>query len=244
MTDQKVDAALFLWLLLASLLGVLAGLPWTLAVLRDHPGTGWWWEAAGSLLFLVPASAAGVWLGKKVGLGSGLRELVSRAPGCWTHVRGAVLPGMVVGVTIGLGGLIGQSSIPKDALISGLSNPNLLEWTLRCFSAAVTEEIGFRFGLMTLLVWVMSAIVRMPPGHASSLWLGNLLANLLFAAAHLPQLASHSLPLLIATMVSSTGVGLIMGWVFMRYGLIAAILSHLVCDLMSHVVPRVLVGGA
>jgi len=36
--NQRTDRVLIGWLLLASLIGVLAGVPWTRAVLRDHPG--------------------------------------------------------------------------------------------------------------------------------------------------------------------------------------------------------------
>jgi len=86
--DQRTDRPLFLWILLAGWSGVLLGVPWTLAVLRDMTGTAWWWEAAGDALFFIPASAAvGVWLGKKAGLGSGLREIVSGTPGCWKRER-------------------------------------------------------------------------------------------------------------------------------------------------------------
>ena len=41
--SRRVDRALFLWLLLVSLLGVLAGMPWTVAVLgalRDRLAVG------------------------------------------------------------------------------------------------------------------------------------------------------------------------------------------------------------
>ena len=84
--SQKADSVLFGWLLLASLFGVLAGVPWTPAVLRDRPGTEWWWEGAFSLVFLVGASAARTWLGKRVDLGSGLRELMLRTPGWRKHM--------------------------------------------------------------------------------------------------------------------------------------------------------------
>lgn len=111
---------LFGWLLLASLLGILAGVPWTLAVLRDHPETAWWWEGAFDLIFLTAASAAGTWLGKRVDLGSGLRELVLRTPGCWKHIRSALAPGALVGLALGLLSLISQGVVPKDALIPGV----------------------------------------------------------------------------------------------------------------------------
>ena len=157
--NQKTDRALFGWLLLASFLGVLAGVPWTLAVLRGYPGTAWWWEGAFSLVFLIAASAAGTWLGKRVDLGSGLRELVSGTPGCWKRLRLALVPGTLVGLALGLLQLISQGAVPKDALIPELNNPNALEWTLRCLSAALTEEIAFRFGLMSFFVWIIRSVV-------------------------------------------------------------------------------------
>ena len=239
--NQRTDRVLFVWLLLTGWFGVLVGLPWTLAVLRDYPGTGWWWEAAGDFLFFIPASVAiGVWLGKKVGLGAGLRELVSRAAGCWKHVRLALVPGTLVGLTLGVLGLVGQNAIPKDALVPELNNPNTFEWLLRCLSAALTEEIAFRFGLMSLFVWIIRAIVKRPAIHTPSLWIGNLLSALVFAAAHFPQLElqRYGLSLLIPFVVTSSGVGMIMGWLYMRYGLVSAIAAHLVTDLMIHVIPR------
>ena len=217
------------------------GLPWTLAVLRDYPGTGWWWEAAGDLLFFVPASAAvGVWLGKKVGLGSELRELVSGTPGCWKQVRLALVPGTLVGLTLGVIQLISQNVMPKDVLIPALNNPNTFEWLLRCLSAALTEEIAFRFGLMSLFAWIIWSILKRPALHAPSLWIGNLLSALMFAAAHFPQLElqRYGLSLLIVFVVTSSSVGMIMGWLYMRYGLVSAIVAHLVTDLMIYVIPR------
>jgi len=239
--NPRTDRVLFLWVLLSGVLGVLMGVPWTLAVLRDYPGTGWWWEAAEDLFFFIPASAAiGVWLGKKVGLGSDLRELVSRTPGYWKYVRLALVPGMLVGLTIGAVQLISQNVMPKDALIPALNNPNTFERLLRCLSAALTEEIAFRFGLMSFFVWIIRAIFKKPAMHAPSLWIGNLLSALVFAAAHFPQLElqRYGLSLLIPFVVSSTGVGMIMGWLYARYGLISALAAHFITDLMIYVIPR------
>jgi membrane protease YdiL (CAAX protease family) len=169
-----------------------------------------------------------------------LRELVSGTPGCWKNERLTLLPGTLVGLTLGALGLISQNLIPKDALIPELNNPNTFEWLLRCLSAALTEEIAFRFGLMTLLVWIIRAIVKRPAFHAPSLWIGNLLSALVFAAAHFPQLElqRYGLSLLIPFVVTSSSVGMIMGWLYMRYGLVSAIAAHLVTDLVIYVIPR------
>lgn len=238
--NERADKVLFVWLLFAGWFGVLMGLPWTFAVLRGYPGTAWWWEAAIDFLFFIPASVVvGVWLGKKVGLGSGLRELVSGTPGSWKQVRLALVPGILVGLALGGLGLISQNVMPKDVLIPALNNPNTFERFLRCLSAALTEEIAFRFGLMSLFVWIIRSIVRGPAVHTPSLWIGNLLSALVFAAAHFPQLElqRYGLSLLIPFVISSSSTGMIMGWLYMRYGLVSAIAAHLITDLMIYVIP-------
>ena len=93
---MRNDSALFLWLLLASLVGALSGVPWAVTASGD-PALAWL-QAGSSLLQSLPACAVGVWLGPKVGLGAGLRELASRTPGAWATVRKGVLPGTLVGV--------------------------------------------------------------------------------------------------------------------------------------------------
>jgi hypothetical protein len=156
------------WLLLSGLFGSLIGVPWTIAILRDS-ATVWLSAVVEVLFFLTPASAVGVWLGKKVDLGSRLRELVSGMPGGWEHVRLSLLPAMLVGLTLGGIGFFAQNSIPKSDLMPGLNNPNTFEWFLRCLSAALTEEIFFRLGLMTFFVWVLRSIVMKPAIDVPSL---------------------------------------------------------------------------
>ena len=232
------DRALFLWLLLAGLVGALSGVPWAVAVTGDP--TFAWREAGSSLLQLLPACAVGVWLGAKVGLGFGLRELASRTPGAWDTVRKGILPGKLVGLAIGAVVLLGVSSMPEDARIPGWDDPTILEGLLRCLSAALTEEIAFRFGLMTLLAWVIWLGLKRPASHVTSQWGGNLVAALLFAAAHLPGQPPDAWnpALLVPILAVNAAAGMIMGWLFMRYGLISAIGAHFVADLVQFVIPR------
>lgn len=231
------DRAFFLWLLFTSVFGALIGVPWAVAVTRD-PATAWL-EAGSSLLQLVPACAVGVWLGPKVGLGSGLRELVSRTPGAWETVRKSLMPGTLVGLAIGGVVLLGVSSMPEDARIPGWDNPTILEVFLRCLSAGITEEIAFRFGLMTFLVWVIRLGLKRAATDATSLWVGNLLAALLFAAAHLPGLPADAWnpAVLVPIVTANTAAGMVMGWLFMRYGLVSAICAHFVADVVQGVIP-------
>ena len=237
MTNKKTDRALFIWLLFAGMFGTLIGVPSSIAILKDT-FTVWLSAVVEILFFLTPACAAGVWLGKKVGLGSRLRELVSRMPGGSERARLGLLPGLLVGLILGGLGYFAQNAIPKSALIPGLNNPNTFEWFLRCLSAAFTEEIFFRFGLMSFFVWIFRAIVKRPAFDVPSLWLGNLVAALLFAGAHLPQLTFHGWSLLIPLVIFSSSAGMVMGWLYMRYGLVSAIVAHFIGDLMVYVIPR------
>lgn len=240
----RKDRALFLWLLPISLVGALSGVPWAVAVSGD-PGFAWR-EAGSSMLQLLPACAVGVWLGQKVGLGSGLRELASRTPRAWETVRKGILPGTLVGLTIGAVVLLGVSSMPENARIPGWENPSILEGLLRCLSAALTEEIAFRFGLMTLLAWVVWLGLKRPATHPTPLLVGNLMAALFFAAAHLPgQPPDVWNPALLVPMLTvNAASGMVMGWLFMRYGLISAIGAHFVADAVQVSIPGLVALGA
>ena len=102
------------------------------------------------------------------------------------------------------------------------------------------QEIAFRFGLMSLFAWIIWSILKRPALHAPSLWFGNLLSAVVFAAAHFPQLElqRYGLGRLIPFVVTSSGVGMIIGWLYMRFGLVSAMAAHLVTDLMRYVIPR------
>jgi hypothetical protein len=207
------------------------------------PRLAWLSALAEALFLLAPASAVGVWLGNKVGLGPRiLRELVSRIPGSWEHLRANLKLSMFVGLGLGVLGLR-QYLIPQGALGPGLQNPTASEYALRSLSAALTEEILFRLGLMTFFVWVVRSIVKRPAAHVPSLWIGNALAALLFAGAHLPHMLAFGTPvksILIPLVTASSLAGITMGWLYMQDGLISAIVAHFIADAVVYVLPRLL----
>ncbi len=250
MTEQSTDRRVFLWLLLAGFVGSLLGVPYTIAVLMEpaavepiDPRLIWLSALIEGLLLLAPASAIGVWLGKRVGLGPRmLSQIVSKAPRWWVRLRADLVRSILVGVSLGVLGL-GQYLLPKGTLGSGLENPNAFECFLRSLSAALTEEIFFRLGLVTFFVWAMRSVVRKPAFDTPSLWIGNGLAAVAFASAHLPHILTTSSPswdfLILFVLVSSLA-GIIMGWMYLRYGLISAVVAHFTTDLVVYVGPRML----
>jgi len=233
-TDQSSNRTLFASLLLASLLGVLLGVPFTIAVLGDLDPLRLWRDAGIEFLFfLAPASAVGVWLSQRVDLGPKLlREFVSRTPGRLKRTLSMLLPATVIGVMLGLPLLLGAG--PKYA------GPTPLDLFLRALSAALTEEIFFRLGLMTLFVWILRTFVSKSGSTEPSLSIGILLAALLFAAAHLPgHVTSETATwnLVVGILLFNSFGGMLMGWLYSRHGLLSAVLAHFLGDVVGHAIP-------
>jgi len=233
-TDHSVDRRFFTILLLASMLGVFLGVPFTFAVLGDaDPLRVWLGASAEFLFFLVPACAVGVWLGEKVDLGPKLlREFVLRTPGRLRRVLAMLGPSAGIGAVLGLPMLLGAG---PDYV-----GPGTLELFLRSLSAALTEEIFFRLGLMTLFVWILRSFVTKSDSTEPSLSIANLLAALVFAAAHLPghvTADTATLDLVIGILIFNSVSGMIMGWLYARYGLLSAVLAHFLADVVGHAIP-------
>jgi len=204
-----------------------------------------WLKALGEALFLLaPASAVGIWLGRKEGLGAPiLTQLTARVNGTTKQIRSILVPSIIVGLVIAVPGLIAWFTLPEDTFGPGVTNPTPIEWLLRSLSAALTEEIFFRLGLIALFVWIIRFVVRKTAIEKPSLWVGNFLAALIFAGAHLPNVLSSGSPdwnMVIMIILFNSLAGLILGWLFIQYGLISAILAHFIADFVQHVIPRML----
>ena len=233
----RKDRILLIWLILAGLIGCAAGVPLSIAVLNDpaaggpiNPQTVWFRALMEAMFLLVPASVLGLWVGRKMNLAR-----ISE------RVRSYIIPSIIVGLALAIPGLVGRVIFTQGDFGPGMSNPTPLEWLLRSLSAALTEEIAFRLGLMTLFIWVIRWIVRKSSFDEVSLWIGNLLAALVFAGAHLPQVLSVDIlnwNLIGSIVVFNSLGGIVLGWLYARYCLLAAIFAHFIADFVQHVIPR------
>jgi hypothetical protein len=106
--------------------------------------------------------------------------------------------------------------------------------------ASVAEEVWFRLGLMTLLVWLATRFRRDRAATAAMLWAVILLVSVGFGAAHLPQLAAHGAasPFAVAaTLLGNVCVSTLYGWFYWKHGVLAAMAAHFSVDLVLHVLP-------
>jgi len=117
-------------------------------------------------------------------------------------------------------------------------------WTLLLagVSAGITEEVGFRLGLLTILIWIVGWIWHDETGRTKPIgfWLTNLLVAFLFGAFHLFNLSALGLPLMAGLVIRAIlGNGLLalaFGWLYWTYGLECAIIAHSTLDVLLYVI--------
>lgn len=194
-------------------------------------------------LVTLPMVWLGLSLGPQTGLGAPrLIDLLDKVPGTGSRLlKSARLAGM-------LGLLLGAGMMALKLALLPYSPPDMPELGFRgpvgsllvSIAAAVGEEVWFRLGLMTLLVWSVSRLQGQAEPHPVMMWLIIVLTAVAFGMAHLPQLASFdaATPFSIwATVLGNCAVGSLYGWCYWRHGLLAAMVAHFSADFVIHVLP-------
>ena len=206
-------------------------------------------QVAQGLLFTAAAGGLGLWLGPKVGLGAPeLRAVVAGEDGAWRRVR-AGLPlaaGLGVASAVVFVALSAASAplMPPSFVESmgGVVMPSAWQGFLASFGAGINEEIWLRLGLMTVLVFLGSKLLRQGerPG-TGVVWAAIFLATLAFGAMHLPQMALLGGGLTafsVAFVLLGNGfIGAVFGWLYWRRGLLAAMAAHVAFDVVTKAIP-------
>ncbi|MEJ2748964.1 MAG: CPBP family glutamic-type intramembrane protease [Anaerolineae bacterium] len=98
----------------------------------------------------------------------------------------------------------------------------------RVLQGGVVEEVQFRWGLMSVLVWL--GLWLFPRPGTAAFWIGIVLSSLLFALFHYlgaVQLGIGNSPSAKRlTIIDNLWGGIAFGWLFWQFGLLAAISSH------------------
>jgi hypothetical protein len=193
--------------------------------------------AAQPLVLLAIASVTGAALTPKLGLHSRLSESPLRGCAAWKGMRGDLLPATI-------GGVLAASAISAaDALLrmrfADLETlPPLLaprDWrtlTVGVLYGGVTEEVLMRWGVMSIVAWLISRArrPRMSPPDPAVMWTAIIIAALLFGAGHLPAIAVSGARLtatiVVRTILLNALGGIVFGWLFWRRNLEAAMVSH------------------
>jgi membrane protease YdiL (CAAX protease family) len=183
-----------------------------------------------ALLLAAFGAGVGLWLGPSLGWDVlGLRGF-----------RRAWLVAALVGALLG----VAQALVAARFLAPfGLHFTPAPLWlgAIGALAGAVREEIIYRMGLMTLLVWLGARLLRQTKPSAGLVWVANILTSLAFGAQHFSSdgavLSGHISPVAFAALVITYhGIaGLVFGWLYWRRGALAAMTGHFVTDMVISV---------
>ena len=187
-------------------------------------------QAAGYGLVL---GAAGIFLGKKTGLWKDERKLEKKPLTCTAIV--AILGGMLLILPDLL--IFGNySEVVRD---SYAVKPTVSYMLAAVIYGGVIEEVMLRLFFMSLLAFLLQKLFRRESGTTGVLIAANVIAAMLFAAAHLPataMLMELTPVILFRCFLLNGGFGLVFGWLYRKYGLRYAMLAHAGCHVVSKLI--------
>lgn len=130
--------------------------------------------------------------------------------------------------------------------MAAVTGHNLFSTPLNAFFLAITSgilgEIMFRLFLMTLLVWLKRKCFSIVHDDRFAVWVGIVLAGILFGVAHLPIIPALGLALTMSlvtkVIIINAVFGIIFGYMYWRYSLVTAILTHVVFDIVTYAIIR------
>ena len=200
-----------------------------------------------SVLFISVITLPSIWiglaLGRRIGLGAPqLEALLSGESDGLRRLGKDAIQASVLGVVLGgLLLLIRQVCEPYlPAEVPAYGHRGVLGGLSVSFGAAVAEEVWFRLGLMTLLVWCGARMLGDRNPRPMIVWPIIVLSSVAFGVAHLPQLISYGAgsPFAIGgTVLGNTAVGVLYGWCYWKRSLVAAMIAHFSVDIVIHVLP-------
>lgn len=194
-------------------------------------------------LVTLPLSILGIWLGRQIGLGAPLLTAIVRKQSGKLKIflrdaKFSILPGLFLGGVMLIFRLIAKPYLPQELPTYGFRG--VLGGLLVSIGAAIGEEVWFRLGLLTIILWLVTRIFKHTSLQSSVAWITITIVALIFGAAHLPQLISYGAASTFAvwgTIFGNCVVGILYGWCYWRLSLVAAIMAHFSVDLVLHVLP-------
>lgn len=110
----------------------------------------------------------------------------------------------------------------------------------RIFYGGFVEEIIFRWGIMSFLLWLLQFIVE--PLNRTALVIAIGISSILFSLVHLPSIKMVSLEpkpsMYIYTILGNIWVGVFTGWAFLEAGIFSAIIVHILFHIVWYPIQK------
>ncbi len=189
-------------------------------------------QSAGYGLFL---GAAGIWLGKRVGLWKDERHIEKKP------LLAAIVISVVGGLALILPDLLFFGKYEQALLDMYAVKPTIPFLLATVTYGAVIEEVMLRLFMMSLVAFVLHKLfARKRDGVSTALLIAaNVVSALLFAVGHLPanDMMFGLTPMIVFRCILLNGVfGLAFGWLCRRFGLRYAMIAHGGCHVISKLI--------
>ena len=252
---------IFFILLTASTVGVVAVIPYSLAIQSSQlselnlPIPTWLLislQVIQNTVMFAVVILVGLFAANRVGLGLPVLEARLRGEAVGQKIKAFLLPSILLGIVgsalvILLDALVFNPLLMAElgekaaALNQEALQPAAWKGLLASFYGGIDEEILLRLGLMSVLVWLGRFVSKTEEGHPTLavLWSANILAAILFGLGHLPATAAifPITPLVIVRAIALNGlIGIACGYLYFKHGLESAMLSHFTADIVLHVI--------
>lgn len=185
----------------------------------------------------IPSILIGMHFGHAFGLGI-VNQSLNNQHRIYQGLRFAVVTGVILGIALLILRGILSSQLPAELPEYGFRGP--VGGLLVSIGAGIGEEVWFRFGLMTLILFLVQKLIRSNELNDRIAFMVILIVGIGFGMAHLPQLMSYgagSQFAIWATILGNLCVSTFYGWCYWRFGLIFAVVAHISLDLVLHFFP-------
>ena len=258
--NKPFNWKIFWILLVACIIGVVAILPYSLAL---QSATLAQVKLPMPLPLLITAQVIqntvmfaiviliGLAAANRVGLGLPILDAKLNGESIGDKVKAMILPSIIIGVVAsvivvaidayGFGpALRAELGDKANTLNLQTSQPAAWKGLLASFYGGINEEILLRLFVMSVLAWLGKFISKTSEGKPTIavFWVANILAAVLFGLGHLPATASllPITPLVVTRAIILNGlVGICTGYLYEKYGLESAMISHFSADIVLHV---------
>jgi len=148
-----------------------------------------------------------------------------------TMIVVAILAGLLLSILIIAIDMAFAKKMPKI----DMPLPSRKQSLLASLYGGISEEVLTRLFIMTITVYLTSLIGL----EDSAYWIGIVVAALLFGVGHLPaaiQAIGKTKVVVIRTILLNTIPGIVFGYLYWKYGIEIAMISHFAADIGLHVV--------
>jgi hypothetical protein len=202
-------------------------------------------------LLIAVAVSVGMLAAKPIGLGAPLIESAQAGKPDWISFLGS-LP-----LVVGLGVLSVALLALFERFVFAPHVPEALRtrdvktspWKrlLASFYGGLDEEILMRLFLVSGLAWTLGRFWQNVDGLPAigAYWTAIVVASVLFGLGHLPTtktLTPLTSMIVVRAVVLNGILGIATGWLYWKYGLESAIVSHFCADLLLHLVAPLFAG--